>query len=155
MAPDRATRQSSPRTSTVRPPTSPAALSSSRSHTLGFTRLGEGLRDDLILPVLNSCTAETLWQLEEEDPVRLPIPSDSIAGADMSVQYIAEYTSGAGFLRSEYSSHSPRISIVPDIWRTLCHKQYPLLVLDPEESGSASWKEEFAVRLTLYIPNCT
>ncbi|EIW51750.1 uncharacterized protein TRAVEDRAFT_136630 [Trametes versicolor FP-101664 SS1] len=41
----------------------------------GFTRLGEGLRKDLILPVLNSCTAETLWQLEEEDPVRLPTPS--------------------------------------------------------------------------------
>ncbi|KAI0371688.1 hypothetical protein BV20DRAFT_1043019 [Pilatotrama ljubarskyi] len=76
------------------------------AHANSFERLGEGFPEELIRPVLNSCSAETLWRLEEEDP------------------YIADYTT--------------------DIWRTLCLKQWPLLVRDLEESGSESWKEEFA-----------
>ncbi|KAI0362655.1 hypothetical protein OH77DRAFT_1416921 [Trametes cingulata] len=76
------------------------------AHVNSFERLGEGFPEELIRPVLNSCSAETLWRLEEEDP------------------YIAGYTT--------------------DIWRTLCLKQWPLLVRELEESGSESWKEEYA-----------
>ncbi|KAI0636402.1 hypothetical protein C8Q77DRAFT_1092523 [Trametes polyzona] len=71
-----------------------------------FDRLGGGLREEIILPILNGCTAETLWRFEDEDP------------------YLVEYTS--------------------DIWKNLCHKQHPLLVRDLEDSGSETWKEEFA-----------
>ncbi|KAI9069992.1 hypothetical protein FKP32DRAFT_1663121 [Trametes sanguinea] len=34
----------------------------------GFERLGEGWPEELIRPILNSCSAETLWRLEEQDP---------------------------------------------------------------------------------------
>ncbi|KAI0332628.1 hypothetical protein GY45DRAFT_460750 [Cubamyces sp. BRFM 1775] len=72
----------------------------------GFERLGEGLPEELLRPILNSCSAETLWRFEEEDP------------------YIAAYTT--------------------DIWRNMCLKTYPRLAREPEESGSESWKDEFA-----------
>ncbi|KAH9848902.1 hypothetical protein C2E23DRAFT_842046 [Lenzites betulinus] len=76
------------------------------AHVNSYEKLGGGLREEIVLPILNSCTPETLWRFEEEDP------------------YIAEYT--------------------PDIWKALCHKQHPLLVRDPDESGCESWKEEYA-----------
>ncbi|KAI8982844.1 hypothetical protein BD414DRAFT_491295 [Trametes punicea] len=76
------------------------------AHINSFERLGEGWPEALIQPVLNSCSAETLWRLEEHDP------------------YVSEYTE--------------------DMWKTLCTKTYPLLYRDLGESGSESWKDEFA-----------
>ncbi|KAH9900824.1 RNA polymerase II transcription factor SIII subunit A-domain-containing protein [Cubamyces lactineus] len=76
------------------------------THANSFERLGEGLPEELLRPILNSCSAETLWRFEEEDP------------------YIAAYTT--------------------DIWRNMCLKTYPRFAREPEESGSESWKDEFA-----------
>ncbi|KAI0820192.1 hypothetical protein BC628DRAFT_1341754 [Trametes gibbosa] len=83
----------------------------------GYEKLGEGLREEILLPILTSCTPDTLWRFEEEDPVR-----------GLSVHAL--------------SLHSG--SICTDIWKALCHKQHPLLVRDLDESGSESWKEEYA-----------
>lgn len=58
--------------------------------------LGEGWRYDLIRPVLESCTPNTLKRFEEADPVRtLFLRSCSCGSGDGLFKYIANETAGA------------------------------------------------------------
>ncbi|KAI0780439.1 hypothetical protein BD413DRAFT_607742 [Trametes elegans] len=94
------------------------------AHVNNLERLGEGLPNELIHPILTNCTAETLERFEDEDP------------------YISEYTSGVYFLRMWGTSAQCHFGFA-EIWRTLAHKTYAMYVSQPAQTGSESWKEEY------------
>lgn len=118
---------------------------SSISFPTAITGLGDDVRYDVIEPVLECCSADTLLRLEQSSPVS---PPRFITASPLTLDVVSR----TRHLRQVPVQHQIRFispdSTSSDLWERLCFKSYPLLAEQLTRNADdqpESWRDQYFV----------